>query len=407
MKRKLIQQMRNEWRSNLWMTVELVIVGLVLWGVSSVFAAIIYLHQPSKGLDLNNIYFAEVGCVDRSASTYKEYPDSAHNVYTDLATLLDGLRSNPYVESLGTGTNALPYNFNYSGWMLNANIGDSVQHYVGNMRNMDPDMVRTLRLTGVNGETPDELAKAVEEGKMLISTHEQSYYNNNPELWANHEAYTKPDSTIYNLGPLIHGIRRSDYEPVFNGTLVADNEWFPSMMALRIRPGMGRRFMESLRADQLEYGNVYVYNFQDIEDRKASAHLRVNNMVRNLTACAVFVLAAVFLGFLGTFWYRTQQRVPELALRKVNGATDTDLFRRFISEGLLLLTMSAPFIIAFIALLLTQIDLQVIFQAVPKSLAWAMIPVTFAVLAIMIIAGVWLPARKAMKINPAEALKDQ
>ena len=30
MKRKLIQQMRNEWRSNIWMMVELAIVAIVV-----------------------------------------------------------------------------------------------------------------------------------------------------------------------------------------------------------------------------------------------------------------------------------------------------------------------------------------------------------------------------------------
>ena len=30
-----------------------------------------------------------------------------------------------------------------------------------------------------------------------------------------------------------------------------------------------------------------------------------------------------------------------------------------------------------------------------------------SVLALIILAGIWLPARKAMKTNPAEALKDE
>ena len=33
MKRKLIQQMRNEWRSNIWMMVELAIVAIVVWAM--------------------------------------------------------------------------------------------------------------------------------------------------------------------------------------------------------------------------------------------------------------------------------------------------------------------------------------------------------------------------------------
>ena len=123
--------------------------------------------------------------------------------------------------------------------------------------------------------------------------------------------------------------------------------------------------------------------------------------MRNLSACAAFVLIAVFLGFLGSFWYRTQQRIPELALRKVNGATDTDLFRRSISEGLILLCVATPFIVGIAALLSDLPD--DLGLTLPAWLMWSMIPVTLVLLALMICGGIWLPARKAMKINPAAA----
>lgn len=408
MKRKLIIQMRNEWRSNLWMTIELVIVGVVLWGVFSVFAGIAYLHQPPKGVDFTDIYIASIGYIPKEASTYKAYDDTLHNQLTDLETLLANLKANPYVESAGTGNSAIPYNFNYSGFQMHCKVGDSVQHYMGFMRDMSPDMVRTLRITGVNGETSEELARAVEEGLFLISTYDGSRYESTPELWAGREAWIGQDSSqVKQIGPLIHGIRRSDYEPVFGGVIVADNGWYPSELAVRVKPGKGRDFMNSLKADDLEFGNVYASNVESIEDRKDVAHSDVHDMINNLIACALFVMISVFLGFLGSFWYRTQQRVPELALRKVNGATNADLFRRFISEGMLLLCAATPFIVGLATLLVLQFDALGNIVPVPDSLIWVMIPVTLAVLAMMIAGGIWLPARKAMKINPAEALKDQ
>jgi len=409
MKRKLIQQMRTEWRNNLWMTVELVIVGVILWGIFSVFASLVYIHQAPEGIDFTDVYNGRLGYIPKDANTRKAYPDSLHNEWTDLATLIANLKSNPYIESIGTGTNAIPYNFNYSGCSIQARIGDSIQYYIGNLREMTPDMVRTLRITGVNGETSEQLAQMVEEGKWLISTHENSYHDNNPELWPGHEAVIGNDSTnIKQIGALIHGIRRNDYEPVFGGVLIFDDHGWPYDIAIRVKPGKGQEFMESLKADDLEFGNVYAHNICSIEDKKKEAHRDVSTFIRNMSACALFVMIAVFLGFLGSFWYRTQQRVPELALRKVNGATDADLFRRFIGEGLILLCVAAPFIIGIAAIVLTgAFNLFEIRGSVDQGILWAMIPATLAVLALMIAAGVWLPARKAMKINPAEALKDQ
>ena len=47
-----------------------------------------------------------------------------------------------------------------------------------------------------------------------------------------------------------------------------------------------------------------------------------------------FLLLNIFLGLLGTFWFRTQQRRSEIALHKVHGASDMSIFTRLISEGL-------------------------------------------------------------------------
>lgn len=410
MKRKLIKQMSNEWRSNLWMTVELVIVGAVLWVVFSLFAGLAWLHQSPKGIDFENICVAQIGTIPEDASTYQPYADSLHNEDTDLEMIMLKIKSNPCVEMAGTGSNAIPYNRNYSGNQLSAHIADSVQYYMGNIRNMSPDLIRTFRLTGVNGESTESLAKLVEEGQYLISTNERSYFDSTPEKWVGKDAWIGSDSSrVVHIGALINGIRRTDYEPVFGGVLVRDipSDWMPQDVAIRVKPGMQQKFMESLTADDMEFGNVYIYNLMTIEQRRDAAHHDVSIIVRNLTACALFVMIAVFLGFLGSFWYRTQQRVPELALRKVNGATNADLFRRFISEGLLLLAVSAPFIIGFIALILTQVDLEDALIPMPMWLVWAMLPLTLLILAMMICGGIWLPARKAMKINPAEALKDQ
>ena len=175
---------------------------------------------------------------------------------------------------------------------------------------------------------------------------------------------------------------------------------------MRIQPGKSREFIESLEPSQLSFGNVYISNLTDIEKRKDSAHIEFHNFMRNLTACAVFLMTAVFLGILGSFWFRTQQRVPELALRKVNGATDRDIFGRFISEGLMLLAISAVFISAIVALIIYTFDISE-WIAAPAWLYWTTLPVTFIILAVMIIAGIAFPARRAMKVKPAEALKDQ
>lgn len=398
--------MRNEWRSNVWMSVELIVVGAVLFSIFSLFITMAYLHRPPKGIDFNDVYVGRMGWIKESSSSYKPYPDSLHNYFTDLEMLKANLRSNPYVESVGTGNNAIPYNYNYSGTMISLNDGDSTIYYRANRRLMDADMVRTLRLTGTKGESTEELAKIIEEGKFLISTIDCDD-DFNAEKWIGHETYIGNDSAnVFTIGGVVNGIRRVDYEPLYAGVLIYNNDNFPYEIAVRVKEGKGREFMESLNESYLEFGNMYISDVMSVEHRREEAHREFTTIIRNLSACAVFLMIAVFLGILGSFWYRTQQRIPEIALRKVNGATNRNILRRFLSEGLMLLLVSAPVIALIIAFFLPEFGIYE-YVSTPKWLIWAMFPVAILALGVMIVAGIAFPAAKAMKINPAEALKDQ
>jgi putative ABC transport system permease protein len=137
-----------------------------------------------------------------------------------------------------------------------------------------------------------------------------------------------------------------------------------------------------------------------------NAQRSINNTVRDSLTCAFFLFVVVFLGFLGTFWFRTQQRVPEIALRMVNGATRRQIFARLISEGLIMLGVS---VLIFAPIFMAVVDevsfVEIAVESnIPKYVALTM---TILLLAIVIVAGVWFPARRAMNIQPANALKDQ
>ncbi|MDE6277659.1 MAG: hypothetical protein K2M06_06075 [Muribaculaceae bacterium] len=411
MKRKLIQQMRNEWRSNIWMCVELVITGLVLWAIFSTFAVLLHMHQDPEGYDLTDIYAGNTGTLGEGAITFTPYPDSLHNEHTDFETLLTNLRNNPYVESVGAGNNALPYSYNYSGNLFEANINGERQQYGGNLRHMTPDMVRTIRMKGLNGETTEDLAQMIADGQTIISLFEASRYEGNPLEWRGRDVYWSYDSTrIEHIGAIVAGIRRTDYEPIFNGMILQrqPEQWVPDQVAIRVKPGKGREFMESIKAEDLEFGNVYITNLQSIEQLREQAHMNANEVIRTMTVSAIFVMTAVFLGFLGSFWFRTQQRVPELALRRVNGATRSDLFRRLLGEGMLILMMALPFVAGLGGLLLYRTDISAELNIpFPNYILWTGLPCAIGALGLMICAGILFPASKAMKVNPAEALKDQ
>lgn len=114
------------------------------------------------------------------------------------------------------------------------------------------------------------------------------------------------------------------------------------------------------------------------------------------------------MGLLGTFWFRTQQRRSEIALHKAHGASDINVFIRLVSEGLLLLLLVTP--IAFI-IDYNLANMELNSWRNGTTLEWGRLllcaAISFVLIGLMIAIGISIPARKAMKVQPAEALHDE
>ena len=121
----------------------------------------------------------------------------------------------------------------------------------------------------------------------------------------------------------------------------------------------------------------------------------------------IFLSVNIFLGLLGTFWFRTQTRVPEIAIRKANGASKGDIFRRFVGEGEILLLSVTP-IAVLIEWLLTHYEYNAYYGGFFSPGRFILcVVMTFALMALMIFLGTVIPANRAMKLQPAIALKEE
>ena len=198
MKRKLIEQMLNEWRTNIWLVVELVIVVCVLHFLFNSLYGVYLSYDSGKGLELNDIYFANLNALDEGTDGYVPY-DSLHSKRTDYELLLAKLRSNPYVEVVAGGSmNSVPYAYNYWGTalMLPSEGNKVPRRYNVNLRGMSPDMFRVFRIKGVDGQTPEELAEIISAGGLVISDYDMHIDSRKPtpEEFLGKEVYFESDS---------------------------------------------------------------------------------------------------------------------------------------------------------------------------------------------------------------------
>lgn len=396
--------MATERRSNLWLCIQLIIVGLVLWVFSWQLLSIWNNYSSDGAFDYRNVYSATLNYIEDTSPAYVSQPEG-HTVNDDLALILSTMRSNRYVEEAAYGINALPYTFNFYGSTFKL-PGDTVTpefHY--NMRRMSPEMLRVLRIRGVEGESTEELVKQLTNHKVIISQYEKDDFS---EKYRGQAAMNSYDSSeVFNIGSVIKPFRRNDFEPQRGATVITslDNQERPNNIAIRLKEGAtARQFLESLNLNDLHVGNVLVYDIKSLEARRESAQCRYWNEIRTTVVGALFLLVIVFLGFIGTFWFRTRQRRSEVAVRKVNGATDGDIYRRLFSEGLMILVIALIVSIPLTYLIVAKLNLT---REFIDWLRWPSFIVSAAAMALMIIVGVWFPARNAVAVEPAEALHEE
>ena len=120
------------------------------------------------------------------------------------------------------------------------------------------------------------------------------------------------------------------------------------------------------------------------------------NEARTQLCVIGFLLLNIFLGVIGTFWFRTQHRRSEIALRMAFGSTRRRVFGRLIAEGLLLLTLAAVPAV-FIAFNVGMAELVDVERMSFGGGRFAMtVLVSWLLMALMIVLGIWYPARRAM-----------
>ena len=416
MNKKLFTQIKNEWRSNLGLAIELLLVSVVMWLITDSLYCTASIYFEPRGFDTEHCYLIEMGKLTDKSPDYTEQTNDQQN--EDIHELANRLRQRPEIEAVSLSYNSYPYNGSNS--TINMRLADDTLKATNWVirRAVSPDFVKVFRYEGARGETPEQLAEILERDEIIVSDNlfTSTYKRPMPMTdYIGRRVYLFNDTThSYPLGASVKVVRYGDFQSGSNARslMFGHDFWDPDAeLCVRVRANQDVDFIERLKADsekQLRVGNIYISNIRSFKDIRRNFQQGQYNQVRDSITIMVFLLVNIFLGLLGTFWFRTQQRKSEIALHKAHGATNGMVFTRLLSEGWWLLLIITP-----IALL---IDFNLAHAELNSwrngtTLEWDRLlicgGISFALIALMIAIGIGIPARKAMKIDPAEALHNE
>ena len=416
MNKKLFAQIKNEWRSNIWLAVELLLVSVVMWWITDSLYVRLATYLEPRGFNTEHCYKIEMGELTSKSPDYTKR--SREERYADILELADRLRHRSDIEAVSLSHNSHPYNGS-NGTIKVQLVGDTLETY-GRVirREVTPDFVRVFQYQGVNGETPEQLAEMLARGEILVSDNLFSSTYNRPLPMTNYigkRFHLNRDTTSsVRLGASLKGVRYGDFESGKNASsMVYKLDWFDKdqELCVRVRPEHDVDFINKVKADsesQYRVGNIFISEIRSFKDIRRNVQQGTYNAMRNNITIMVFLLVNIFLGLLGTFWFRTQQRKSEIALHKAHGATNGMVFTRLLSEGWLLLLIITP-IALLIDFNLAYAELNSWRNGTTLEADRLLIcaGISFALIALMIAIGIGIPARKAMKIHPAEALHNE
>lgn len=408
MNRLLFTQIWNRRRTNVWLVLELLVVSVVLWYIVDSLYVTYKKSTIPEGFNTEHCYLISFQDIDSTSPLFR--PGADADPIKNRSQLLDRIKQRPEVEAACMVYYGIyPYGSSSNSAKLGYyNAEDSLVNtgyiYIQETTSQYP---RVFRISGHNGETPEQLAEILKKDKVLLTKNAFNDDKVKPEQFIDKRIYLENPTTAGGvISPLRIWPSLMPQEYVIRNSSIMHGY---ANIAFRVRSEMDNDIVNTILADlqKMVSGNLIISDVESFADIKYYMESSTRSMTRKFITVALFLLVNIFLGLLGTFWFRTQQRTGEIAMRKVAGATDGQILGRIISEGLVLLTVATlPAIVLDLTIAHYQLTKE-LYEFISWERSCVCIAVTYLLMALMIVLGTLPPALKAMRVNPATALKDE
>lgn len=409
----------SRFRSNGWVLAELFLVFIVMWFLCDSLGCLKYTFYRPLGYNIDHVYqlYTITGGESRDTSL------TSGDKYWDI---LQKLKKEPTIEVAALCYWSLPMSGSNSyrdlaatdSAIVNMRIIQATSGYTKVFRmgedssrpfdQLTPDPNHHVMLTeGSVNEFHKKLPSFSQDMKLRWFA-DSTYSVNQFGKIASFRTYRYGENAQWAFVRLSEDMVRKEY----------GGQW--AQIVFRVKeqadgPAYRNDFLKNI-APKLDSDNVFVADAAPYTDQRLQFEVMNGDIdkVNSQSVIVLFLLVNVFLGLIGTFWFRTRRRRSEIALRMSMGSSRTQIFRLLMNEGLLLLglvTIPAMIICYNVGIAELSIGRTELISTWPVK--WGFIRfllgsfAAWILIALMILAGIWFPARQSMKIQPAEALHEE
>lgn len=403
-------------RSNGWVLGELFLVFIVMWFLCDSLGCLKYTFYRPLGYNIDHVY-------QLTMITGGESRDTSLTRADKYLGVLEKLKREPAVESAFLCYWSLPMSGNNADNSMtadtvgvNARIIQATEDYTRVFR-MNEDPARPFASMPVGTHvmlTEQAVRKFKKEMPEFSLDTPLRYYGDSTRVITQH-------GMVGNIRMYRYGADQSAFFWRLDEKKIKED--YPNQrgeIAFRVKetadsPDFRNNFLTEI-ASHLDTDNMFIADVVPYSQQQFLFEVMRGDTdkVNTQTIVVAFLLVNVFLGLIGTFWFRTRRRRSEIALRLAMGSTKKQILSLLMGEGLLLLTLVtlpamlvcynvgiAEFVVGQTALISTwPVEWGFVRFLLGSFGAWVLI-------ALMVMMGIWFPAYQAMKIQPAEALHEE
>lgn len=415
MLKHILTIIKNEKAQNIGLWLELLLVTFFLWFVVDSIYLKMHTYNKPLGFDILHTYVLTIDYLPSDAQEYIPGITPEQNV-ENLNTILDRVQHSPLIEAAAYEFNSRPNigSNRSSDLFRDSNTVESVL-----IRMATPDFFKVYRYESVKGGVKP-LVEALTQGKTVMSEHvaEQLFPHSKAVGEVFYTDKEKSDPTT--VGAIAKNVRYSRQNiwdefivyPFTEEYKLALSEQYLAALKLVVRVKAGEdhdfvnRFQTSM-SEQFRVGNYYLKDIYSSKVEERGILINFWNDLKMKSIIAFFLLVNILLGVSGIFWFRTQARRSEIGLRVSMGDTPRGILAKYFTEGLIILYSNLPLILLVAYYMGTKSIINTYLLPFNFSRIMISMGITYLILSLTILLGVWMPAHKALKVSPAETLRDE
>lgn len=426
--------LKNLWarrRKNGWLLAELILVSIISWVVLDPVIVVTHDRNIPLGYDAKKLCVISLGALQPQAPGYDSEAQDSAIVVDNYFNLVRRVKDFDGVE---LATPLLGFCFPNSSGNSNSMYyaeGDTITAPIMLMQFLPhTEFFETYGFRPGKGLTPEQLSDYDYTKNDIVLTEnaaQQIFHTtnlHNKRCWTGSGADTTYLPVIGTLGIFK---AYSDWRPIsiaftpIQAISMGDIPEYAQIL-VRLKEGVSmERFLHDFRpwmVKEMRRGNLFarsVNSYEKIIEKSESGGSTA--IYRRNLAMAVFFLVNLCLGVIGTFWLQTRTRREEVGVMLSFGATRKHIVRLLMGEGAVLTFVAS--LIGF--LLYLQYALK---EGLSRGQCWLESTETYwvsdftchflivsfiilLVLLIVVLAGIYIPARNISRIPPTEALRDE